>query len=63
MPFRAKEVVALALRGGGFQVTHMAQTYGDDDELVEDHPWAFDRQQDRSVERATARPGEKRTTR
>ena len=63
MPYRAKEVVALAMRGGGFQVTHMSQTYSDDDELVADHGWAFEPVTDRPMERATARPGEKRVTR
>lgn len=63
MPYRANQVVALTLEGGGFQATDLLATYADDDPIVRAYPWAFDPAGEAPIERATARPGEKRTVR
>ena len=60
---RARELVALAYPGGGMVVTSLIERYADDDPIVVAHPWAFDDADEPPIERATARPGERRVVR
>ena len=56
--------VSVAVGGVGYALSRFMADVDDDDPLVKAAPWAFvDADEAAPVERATSRPGEKRSTR